>query len=72
MFVAGAPRVVVTGWRVPDRATRLLVEDFYLRWTKRGETPVAALRSAKRLASKTPERAHPAHWASLTLWGLPD
>lgn len=73
LFVAGAPRVLVSGWRVPDRGTRDLMEAFYRAWIERQESPASALRSAKRAAlAAGGERAHPSRWASFTLWGLPD
>lgn len=65
-FLAGAPSLLVSLWRVDDEATAGLMEAFYAR-LQAGATTSAALRHAQ-LA--TLERApHPFFWASFTLLG---
>jgi hypothetical protein len=67
-MVAGAPRVVASLWDVPDDATRLLMEDFYLRLDG-GADAVVALREAQEAVRTT--HPEPAAWAGWVLWGLP-
>jgi CHAT domain-containing protein len=68
-MVAGAPAVVASQWKVDDRATRELMEDFYRRWTP-GTSPAEALHAAQGALR---EKGVPAkHWAAWVLWGLPD
>jgi CHAT domain-containing protein len=45
---AGAPAVVSTLWPVSDRATSLLMEQFYFKHLQKGLHPSKALRSAQR------------------------
>ena len=44
---AGAPRVLVSLWKVDDRATRILMEEFYALWNKQGLGAAASLRKAQ-------------------------
>jgi CHAT domain-containing protein/predicted negative regulator of RcsB-dependent stress response len=44
---AGAPRVIVSLWKVDDRATQLLMEEFYVAWKKEGLPAGEALRRAQ-------------------------
>jgi CHAT domain-containing protein/tetratricopeptide (TPR) repeat protein len=68
-MVAGAPRVIASLWKVDDRATRALMEDFYRRWTP--QTPAAqALHDAQMALREA--GAPPRDWAAWVLWGLPD
>jgi CHAT domain-containing protein len=46
-LLAGSPRVLVSLWKVDDRATRLLMEAFYALWKGTGMPPAAALRRAQ-------------------------
>jgi tetratricopeptide (TPR) repeat protein len=45
---AGAPRVLVSLWKVDDRATKVLMQAFYEAWTKKGLSPAAALVAAQK------------------------
>ena len=58
-MLAGAPRVLVSLWKVDDGATRFLMESFYRHWTK-GTSAAAALRKAQHdvrtLERKTVDR----------------
>jgi tetratricopeptide (TPR) repeat protein len=79
-LAAGARALLVTLWPVDDRATELLMEDFYARLTDpakpagRGD----ALRGAQetlrlwRDADGSRPYAHPAYWAAFALVGDPD
>jgi CHAT domain-containing protein len=72
-FFAGAPRVVVSDWKVSDDSTRDLMVAFYGKMRKDGLPPGAALRAAKLEMRKAGgRRAHPYHWAPFVLWGLPE
>jgi tetratricopeptide (TPR) repeat protein len=67
---AGAPRVVVSLWKVDDEATRALMQRFYASW-KSGRTPAAsALREAQRQVASQEKWRHPRYWAAWQLWGL--
>jgi hypothetical protein len=67
---AGAPRVLVSLWKVDDEATRALMEAFYAAWR---ELPAAAaLRKAQEKVRSQERWRHPAYWAAWQLWGLPD
>ncbi|MDJ0975018.1 MAG: CHAT domain-containing protein [Planctomycetota bacterium] len=68
-FHAGVPRVVVSSWKVPDEATRLLMADLYEALERRDLAPAEALRAAQRKAIQ--RGAHPYAWAAFMLWGLP-
>jgi CHAT domain-containing protein len=72
-FFAGAPRVVVTDWKVEDRSTRVFMEDFYRRMVRDGLSPSEALRAAKLARLRAGgAMAHPHHWAGFVLWGVPE
>jgi len=69
---AGAPRVIVSLWRVEDRATRVLMEEFYAAWKTGGVSTAEALRRAQAKVASTEGWEHPRYWAAWQLWGLPD
>jgi tetratricopeptide (TPR) repeat protein len=69
-MLAGAPRVVVSLWRVDDQATRALMTEFYARW-KKGTPTARALREAQHEVRKQAKWSHPYYWAAWVLWGLP-
>lgn len=71
-FYAGAPRVLVSLWKVDDLATAELMVRFY-RGLKEpdAETAAEALRAAKLDLLQEERFAHPAHWAAFVLTGLP-
>jgi len=85
---AGAPRVIVSLWKVDDAATRALMARFHELWNDRpaaealreaqafvraGGGPGGPERGAKA-ATPTGENRwkHPRYWAAWQLWGLPD
>jgi CHAT domain-containing protein len=69
---AGAPRVIVSLWKVEDEATRALMEKFYEAW-KGGKVETAtALKRAQEYVRSKEKWRHPYFWAAWQLWGLPD
>lgn len=66
VMMAGAQRVVLSLWKVPDAETAQLMREFYRRWTA-GTEYAQALREAKRqfLARRVP----PQLWAAFILSG---
>jgi CHAT domain-containing protein len=71
-LAAGAPRLLVSLWRVDDAATCALMKRFHELW-KRGDVPAAeALRQAQASVREQGQWADPYYWASWQLWGLPD
>ncbi len=68
LLAAGARSVVVTHWRIRDRATLEMVESFY-QHLARGEPVMDALRNAKLAAIR--RGAPVAEWAAFTLVGDP-
>ncbi len=68
-LAAGAERVLVSLWRVNDRATADLMERFYRALLREREPPAAALRRAQTdLAREGPWRA-PAYWGGFVIQG---
>ena len=66
---ASAPRVVVSLWNVDDRATALLMSEFYQGILEKQLTPAVALRQAQQLLMQRPEYQAPYYWAAFTLQG---
>jgi CHAT domain-containing protein len=73
---AGAPRVLVSLWKVDDEATRALMTKFYQLWSppdgKQGLPTATALRRAQEHVRAQERWRHPYYWAAWQLWGLPD
>jgi CHAT domain-containing protein len=72
---AGAPRVLVSLWKVDDDATRALMTKFYELWNAKdgkGAGAAAALRGAQEFVRSQAKWKHPRFWAAWVLWGLPD
>jgi len=69
-MMAGAPRVIVSLWKVDDAATRALMEKFYALW-KDSKMPAATALKKAQLFVRSQERwKHPYFWAAWQLWGL--
>jgi CHAT domain-containing protein/Tfp pilus assembly protein PilF len=68
---AGAPRVIVSLWKVNDEATQALMVKFYELW-KGGEETATALRKAQEFVRGQEKWKHPYYWAAWQLWGLGD
>jgi CHAT domain-containing protein len=72
-FYAGAPRVVVSNWKVRDDSTTELMVAFYRHMIEGGLTPAEALRAARLgMLRGGADSAHPSHWSGFVLWGLGD
>jgi CHAT domain-containing protein len=67
---AGCPSIILSLWAVDDKATSLIMANFY-RNLLEGESKDAALRGAKLalLASKDPVLSNPYYWAGLVAIG---
>ena len=65
---AGTPAVVTTLWKVDDRASFVLMREFYDQ-LKQGGGPAEALRRAQRAAMR--EFPHPFFWAAFSFTGAP-
>ena len=70
-MLAGAPRVLVSLWKVDDAATTELMSAFH-DGRRAGLGSADALRRAQEHVRETPGWAHPRYWAAWQLWGLPD
>jgi CHAT domain-containing protein len=68
---AGAAAVLCTLWRVDERSTRLLMEQFY-RLVRSGAPFAAALQSAQLTLRRTREFADPFYWAPFILLAAGD
>ncbi len=68
---AGAPRVLVSSWKVDDAATLALMTRFYAAWNA-GLPAVRALREAQQVVAAQEAWRHPKFWAAWSLWGLPE
>ena len=69
-MLAGAATVVMSLWKVPDRETAELMDDFYFRLLS-GAGRAEALREAQRAMKRRPGRAHPSVWAAFICQGEP-
>ena len=63
---AGAHSVVATLWTVDDRATAVLMEEFYRVYSAEAKPSLALARSQRSLL-RTPATAHPFFWAGIVL-----
>lgn len=68
LLIAGAETVVTSLWPVDDRATAVLMSDFYQRLLA-GESRRSALRNAARKLRQ--DYAHPFYWAPFVVMGNP-
>jgi CHAT domain-containing protein len=66
LLQAGVAGVVASQWRVPDRATAMLMAEFYRCWRQEQMTPAAALQAAQRWLRDT-TNAQKIHWAEEAL-----
>lgn len=71
-LAAGAPRVVVSLWRVDDAATAALMKRFYGLWKDGRSSAAAALRQAQADVRAEKRWEDPSYWAAWQLWGLAD
>lgn len=66
---AGAKSVVASLWNVDDRATAVLMGEFYKGMLEKGMTPSAALRAAKLKMMHDKQWSAPYYWAGFVLQG---
>ena len=66
---AGSKTVVASLWKVDDRATAVLMDNFYDGMLQKGMTPSAALRSAKLKMMHEKQWSAPYYWAGFVLQG---
>lgn len=62
LIQAGVGGVVASMWAVPDRATAMLMTEFYRGWRWNGLTPAEALRQAQRWLRDTTNREKIEHY----------
>ncbi len=68
-MAAGAERVLVSLWRVDDRATAALMERFYRALWSEGKPAAAALRQAQAELRRMPDWNAPSYWAGFLIQG---
>jgi CHAT domain-containing protein len=66
---AGSKTVVASLWNVDDRATAVLMADFYDSMLRQGMSPAAALRSAKLKMMRDKQWSAPYYWAGFVVQG---
>lgn len=66
---AGSKSVVASLWKVDDRATSILMSDFYQSMLRNGMPPVAALRAAKLRMIQDKQWNKPYYWAGFVFQG---
>lgn len=66
---SGSKSVVASLWKVDDRATAVLMADFYKSMLEDGLAPAAALRSAKQRLRQQKAWSAPYFWAGFVLQG---
>ncbi len=74
-MMAGAPRVIVSLWKVDDAATKALMVKFYEVWKLGKVATATALKKAQEFVRDHPDHPkwkHPFYWAAWQLWGLPN
>ncbi|MHC4549425.1 MAG: tetratricopeptide repeat protein [Planctomycetota bacterium] len=71
-MLAGAPRVIVSLWKVHDEATRALMVKFYELWKPGKMATATALKQAQEYVRSHEKWKHPYYWAAWQLWGLPE
>lgn len=65
-IVAGTKYLLMSLWKVDDRATAILMENVYSEWLKSGDLP-GAVKTAQRSLRK--EYPQPFYWGSFILLG---
>lgn len=66
---AGSKSVVASLWKVDDRATAILMADFYKLMLQQGMSPAAAMRSAKLKMMRDKQWSAPYYWAGFVVQG---
>jgi CHAT domain-containing protein len=66
---AGARSALATLWFIDDKATNMLIKNFYEQLKKNGLSKAKALQNAQKFLFKTERYKHPAFWAPFLLIG---
>jgi len=66
---AGSKSVVASLWKVDDRATAALMDEFYQSMLQKGLSPAAALREAKLKLMRDERWNNPYYWAGFVVQG---
>lgn len=69
LLARGARSVLVSLWDVDDRASEVLLNEFFVRWLQGGLSKAEALREAQAVVASNPLWAHPRFWAAYQLAG---
>ncbi len=69
LMYAGAARVALSLWKVDDKGTSVLMQEFYKQMLQENQTPTEALRAAQRKLWSNPDWRSPHYWAAFTLQG---
>lgn len=69
LLSTGIRSIAATSWRIPDRATTLLVDEFYKNLLDERAGPAAALRGAQRKLITDDRYSHPYYWAAFRIFG---
>ena len=70
-MLAGTKGLVMSLWKVPDEETRKLMEDFYQRIQKPGQSRAEALRAAQLTIKEKEEYRDPLYWGAFIYEGDP-
>lgn len=68
LFYAGAKNIIFSLWKVPDRQTYLLMDEFYKQMLS-GKSYASSLREAKLTLIAAKESAFPSKWSGFVLMG---
>ena len=66
---AGVQNVMMSLWKVDDKATQLLMTNFYTNWLEKGLTKREALKQAQITIKNTDEYSSPYYWGAFVLIG---
>ena len=69
VMAAGARSLLMSMWKVPDEATRLLMQQFYTYLWRDKRTKIEALKLAQEDTRREPKFAKPRYWAAWVLAG---
>ncbi|MEM9173111.1 MAG: CHAT domain-containing protein [Pseudomonadota bacterium] len=68
-LMAGAQRVLSSLWRIPDRATAVLMQEFYRQLIEQKQKPETALRLAQDTLRRSERWSDPYYWAGFQVFG---
>jgi len=66
---AGAENVIMSLWKVDDKATQMLMTTFYTNWIEKGMTKRESLKQAQILIKNTEGYSSPFYWGAFVLIG---